>query len=154
MTIFRSVALVNFLSKRTTYRDPSWGVARARATPLFRMTIYKADDHRTHGCGIVALIPGARNDFLGEPSGPCIWGRRNVYSGDFRASRGVGDGEGFDSLRSLNRICGLAARLKPCPSLSRVGRFFGWIGILVWSRNSRFLGFARDDNFVLLARAF
>jgi hypothetical protein len=56
--------------------------------------------------------------FLGETSGPYIWGKENSTPGISGSQGDVewsGLGGGVGSLRGLSRIGGFAARLKPCP---------------------------------------
>jgi len=61
-----------YLSKGTRYRDPSLGAARLRVRlRCLRMTI--------NSCR--SLDSGARNNFLGESSGPYIWGKEKNTPG-------------------------------------------------------------------------
>jgi len=114
---------------------------------------------------------GTRNCFLGETSGPYIWGKEKHTPGS-RASQGVVE-EGVGSLRGLDRIWGFTARLKAgalprilvrFPLLAQDARN-GASGLFVFfperllgsswkyvaassvkARNTRSLDFARDDN--------
>jgi hypothetical protein len=103
--------------------------------------------------GLLTLLrkdSGARNCFLGESSWPYSWGKKKCTPGSYRRQgrravmpalwvRIVG------SLRGLGRICGLAARLKPCPSLSRFGLFCAdWDSST--GKKQQIPRFARNDN--------
>jgi hypothetical protein len=99
-----------------------------------RMTICRRMSNG-RGWDIAALIPGARNDFLGESWGPTSWGEGEITPGIWGVKGGC-------SLRGLDRILAFVARLKPCPSLLRLG--FGWDSRA--GGGQRIPRFARNDS--------